>query len=274
MDIEQQVAKHYSHGALESAILEALKASGKDVDRLATSDLAGVDEFHLGWHAATIEIAKDLGLSSAMHVLDIGSGIGGPARYFAETHGAQVTGIDLTDEFIQVANALTRRCGLADRARFQQASALALPFKDGIFDAATMIHVGMNIEDKAKVFSEVQRVLRPKGHFVVYDVMRTGKGDIPYPMPWAPTTATSFVRTPDDYREMLLAAGFKIEGEVSRRDLALKLWEDMRRKIAEHGPPKLSLQILMGEEAKPRLANVISTLERGIIAPIEMVARV
>ena len=273
MDTEQQVAKHYSHGALESAILEALKASGKSVDRLATSDLAGVDEFHLGWRAATMEIAKDLSLSSAMHVLDIGSGIGGPARYFAEAHGAQVTGIDLTDEFVQVANALTRRCGLADRASFQQASALALPFKDNTFDAATMIHVGMNIEDKAKVFSEVARVLRPKAHFAVYDVMRTAKGDIPYPMPWAATAATSFVRTPDDYREMLIEAGFKIEGEVSRRDLALKLWEEMRRKIAEHGPPKLSLQVLMGEAAKPRLANVISTLERGIIAPIEMVAR-
>jgi SAM-dependent methyltransferase len=273
MDTEQQVAKHYHHGALENAILEALKASGKDTVKLATSDLAGVDEFHLGWRAATIEIAKDLGLSSAMHVLDVGSGIGGPARYFAEAHAAQVTGIDLTDEFVQVANALTRRCGLADRATFQQASALALPFKDNTFDAATMIHVGMNIEDKAKVFSEVARVLRPNARFAVYDVMRTAKGDIPYPMPWAATTATSFVRTPDDYRDMLTGAGFKIEGEISRRDLALKLWEEMRAKIAEHGPPKLSLQVLMGEAAKPRLANVISTLERGIIAPIEMVAR-
>src|SRR5438552_15643999 len=78
MDTEQQVAKHYSHGALENAILDALKASGTKIDRLATSDLAGVDEFHLGWRAATVEIAKDLGLSSAMHVLDVGSGIGGP----------------------------------------------------------------------------------------------------------------------------------------------------------------------------------------------------
>ncbi len=273
MDTEQQVAKHYSHGALESAILEALKASGKNIDKLSPADLAGVDEFHLGWRAATVEIAKDIDLTSAMHVLDVGSGIGGPARYFAEAHGAQVTGIDLTDEFVQVANALTRRCGLADRANFQQASALALPFKDSTFDAATMIHVGMNIDDKAKVFSEVRRVLRPKARFAVYEVMRTSNGEIPYPMPWAATPATSFVRTPDDYRDMLTGAGFKLEGEVSRRDLALELWQEMRRKIAEHGPPKLGLHVLMGEAAKERLGNVISTLERGIIAPIEMVAR-
>lgn len=272
MNVEQQVAKHYTHGTLVTAIFEALKASGKDTEKIAPVDLAGVDEFHLGWRAATVEIARDLNLSSAMHVLDVGSGIGGPARYFAEAHNCEVTGIDLTEEFVNVANELTRRCGLSDRARFKQASALALPFKDATFDAATMIHVGMNIEDKAKVFSEVRRVLRSKARFAVYEVMRTAPGDIPYPMPWAENETTSFVRTPDDYRRMLIAAGFKLEGEVSRRDLALKLWEEMRRKAAEHGPPKLRLDVLMGAAAKERFANVTSMLERAVIAPIEMIA--
>lgn len=273
MDTEQQVVQHYTHGALESAILAALKASGKDIDKLTPSDLAGVDEFHLGWREATVEIANDLHLTRAMHVLDVGSGIGGPARYFAEAHGAHVTGIDLTEEFVSVANALTRRCDLADLVAFRQASALALPFKENMFDAATIIHVGMNIDDKAKVFSEVHRVLQPHARFAVYDVMRTAGGEIPYPMPWAATPATSFVATPDDYRRMLASAGFKIEDEVSRRDFALRLWQEMRRAIAEHGPPKLGLHVLIGEAAKERLGNVISTLERGIIAPIEMIAR-
>lgn len=273
MDTEQQVAKHYTHGGLEDAILSALTAGGKNIEKLAAVDLAGVDEFHLGWRAATMEIARDLHLSRATYVLDVGSGIGGSARYFAEAYGARVTGIDLTQEFVDVANAFTRRCGLSDLATFKQASALALPFKDGTFDAATMIHVGMNIENKAKVFSEVWRVLQSAARFTVYDVMRTAKGDIPYPMPWASTTATSFVGTPDDYRRMLAEAGFKLEGEVSRRDLSLKLWQEMRVKAAEDGPPKLSLQLLMGETAKERFGNVIATLERGIIAPIEMIVR-
>lgn len=273
MDTEQQVAQHYTHGALKTAILDALTASGKNIDRLAPADLAGVDEFHLGWRPTTVELAKDLGLSSVMHVLDVGSGIGGPARYFAEAHGCRVTGIDLTQEFVDTAIEFTRRCGLADRVSFRQASALALPFPDRSFDAASMIHVGMNIDDKAKVFSEVARLLRPKARFAVYDVMRIADGDIPYPMPWAQTLATSFVRTQGDYRAMLIAAGFKIENEVSRRELTLKLWGEMRRKIAEHGPPKLSLQLLMGESAKERFGNVMSTLEKGIIAPIEIIAR-
>jgi len=273
MDTEQQVAKHYTHGALENAILDALTAAGIDIDRLTPADLSGVDEFHLGWRAATMEIAKDLHLSRATHVLDLGSGIGGPARYFAESHGARVTGIDLTQEFVDVANALTKRCRLADLAAFRQASALALPFPDNTFDAATLIHVGMNIEDKAKVFAEVHRVLGPHGRFAVYDVMRTAQGDLPYPMPWAATPLTSFVRTPDDYRQLLTKAGFKLEGEVSRRDLALTLWQETRRHIAEHGPPKLGLHVLMGEAAKERLGNVMTTLERGIIAPVEMIAQ-
>ena len=272
MTVEQQVAKHYTHGTLIAAIFDALKSSGKDTEKLVPADLAGVDEFHLGWRAATVELARDLNLSSAMHVLDVGSGIGGPARYFAEAHDCEVTGIDLTEEFVNVAGELTRRCGLSERVRFQQASALALPFRDAAFDAATMIHVGMNIEDKAKVFSEVRRVLRPKARFAVYEVMRTSPGDIPYPMPCAQTEATSFVRTPDDYRRMLIEAGFKLEGEVSRRELALKLWDEMRRRIAEHGPPKLGLHVLMGAAAKERFGNVTRMLEEGVIAPIEMVA--
>lgn len=273
MDTEQQVAKHYSHGALEHAILDALKASGKDIDKLTPADLAGVDEFHLGWRAATAEIANDLDLSSAFHVLDVGSGIGGPARYFAEAHGARVTGIDLTKEFVEVATALTQRCRLSELASFKQASALALPFTDATFDAAMLIHVGMNIEDKTKLFSEVRRVLRPKARFAVYDVMRMADGELPYPMPWATTPATSFVRTPQDYRRMLTKAGFTVESEVSRRDLSLTLWQETRRRIAEQGPPKLGLHVLMGEAAKERLGNVIATLERGLIAPIEMIAR-
>jgi SAM-dependent methyltransferase len=182
MDAEQRVAQHYSREGLEQAILAALQASGKDIDKLSASDLSGADEFHLGWLPATIEFGRDLGLSSDMRVLDVGSGIGGPARYFAREHGCHVTGIDLTEELVQVANALTRRCGLSDRAAFVQGSALALPFADKSFDASSLIHVGMNIPDKAKHFSEVRRALRPGGRFGVYDIMRVADAELPYPM--------------------------------------------------------------------------------------------
>lgn len=175
--------------------------------------------------------------------------------------------------FVEVANSFTRRCGLGERVSFKEASALALPFEAGSFDAATLIHVGMNIEDKAKLFAEVRRVLKKGGRFAVYDVMRTDASELPYPMPWAATPATSFPQTPETYRKLLAAAGFTIESETNRREFSLNLAREMREKAEKHGPPPLGPHILMGAAAKERLGNVMATLERGAIAPIEMIAR-
>src|SRR5215813_10899016 len=237
MTTEQQVASHYTHGSLLQAIFDALKQMGKDTERLSPTDLSAADEFHSGWRAMTVEIGKDLELMPAMRTLDVGSGIGGPARYFAEAHGCHVTGIDLTEEFVQVASELTRRCGLGDRASFRQGSALELPFPPAAFDAATMIHVGMNIADKANLFQNVRRVLKPGGLFCTYDLMQVEAGDIPYPMPWAMTNATSFVETPESYRRLLAGAGFKVEREENRREFVMKLSREMQEKVAIHGAP-------------------------------------
>lgn len=273
MMIEQQIADQYRHGALERAILDAAAASGMDIDRLNCADLSGVDEFHLGWRAATVGLAGDLNLASDMHVLDIGAGIGGPARHFAEAYGCRVVGIDLSDEYMQVANALTQRCGLADKVSFRQASALAIPFEHANFDCATMIHVGMNIADKAKAFAEVRRVLKPGCVFGIYDIMLTSAGEIAYPMPWALTAAASFLETPPAYRALLAAQGFAIENERDWRETALQLGRKMRERTAQHGPPPLGLHILMGPSTPQRVANVIGAVDRGVIAPIEIIAR-
>ncbi|MGZ8410704.1 MAG: class I SAM-dependent methyltransferase [Hyphomicrobium sp.] len=204
MNVEHDAARHYTHGALERAVLEALLASGKDLETLAPSDLSSVDEFHLGWLAATIALAENLSLESGMHVLDVGSGIGGPARYFAETYGCRVTGIDITGEFVTVASALTRRCGLADVVSFCRASALAMPFANTVFDAATLIHVGMNVADKARLFREVRRVLRSGARFGVYDVVDAAGLPLPYPMPWAATVETGFLADASSYWRLLV----------------------------------------------------------------------
>ena len=273
MMTEQQVAEQYRHGTLERAILDAVTASGGDVERLTRRDLGNADEFHLGSHAATVGLANDLCLASGMHVIDVGAGIGGPARHFADVYGCRVVGIDLSDEYVQVANALTRRCGLADRVSFRKASALAIPFENASFDRATLIHVGMNIADKAKAFAETRRVLKPGGLFGIYDVMLTGESAIAYPMPWATTAATSFLETPLAYRDLLIEAGFAIEKERDWRDTALQLGRKMRERTARHGAPPLGLHILMGPSTPQRVANVVSALEDSVIAPIEIIAR-
>lgn len=271
METEKKVAEHYGRGGLERAILDALAASGKDADRLSPPDLSGADEFHLGWRAATAELADELGLSPGMRVLDVGCGIGGPARHFAATYGCRVIGIDLTEDYVEVAAALTRRCGLQDAVSFQQANALSLPFADASFDAATLIHVGMNIRDKAALFAQIRRVLKPRGRFGVYDIMRTNDGDLAYPMPWAEIADTSFVETAETYRRLLAEAGFGIDSETDRSSLALTVWREMREKAAAQGAPPLGLHLLMGPTARQRIANVMGAVQQGVLAPISIV---
>ena len=273
MDIEASVARYYTQGHLEGAILDALRASGKDIDALGTADLSAADEFHLGWRAVTVELALDLELNPGIELLDIGSGIGGPARYFAETFGCKVFGVDLTEEFVQVATALTARCRLEALATFVQGSGLALPFPDERFDRATLIHVGMNIADKARLFAEARRVLRPGGVFLVYDVMRLDASELPYPMPWAEHPGNSFVETSLSYQRLLQAAGFQIERELDRRAQTLELGRAMRAQVARHGVPPLGLHVLMGPASRERLGNVMTALDRGSVAPIQLMAR-
>jgi ubiquinone/menaquinone biosynthesis C-methylase UbiE len=251
-------------------VLDALRAAGKNLDALDAAELSPVDEFHTGWAPQTVEMAKTLGLAPGVAVLDVGSGIGGPARYFARTFGADVTGVDLTPAFVELATDLTARTGLADRVRFVEGSALDLPFEAGRFDLATMNHVGMNIADKARVFAEVRRVLRPGGRFVVYDLMRVGEAELPMPMPWADTAATSFVETPARYRELLAGAGFTVTGKRDWTELVLAVAAEMRARIEREGMPVLGVHLLLGPTARERLGRVVAAIRDGILAPTEI----
>ncbi len=272
-DFEGAVSRHYTRRDLETVIVEALRASGTDPDNLKPDDLAAIDEFHMGGRAATAALAERLALRPEMQVLDIGCGLGGAARYFARLAGCRVTGVDLTPDYVDAAAALTRRVGLDDQVNFQVASALELPFAPGSFDAASLIHVGMNVSDKGRLCAEAARVLRPGGSFAIYDVMRAGPGDIAYPTAWAARADTSFVAEPALYREALAAAGFSATVEQDQRDLALDVFRRFRGRVAERGLPPLGLHLLMGPDAATKVANMVAALEAGVIAPMLMVAR-
>jgi len=275
MTLEQSVAQHYTLGSLERAILDALTASGKDLDRLTPADLAPVDEFHIGGRQATADLAAQMETAADLNLLDIGSGLGGASRYFAQEHGCRVTGIDLTDEFVRTAEALAKRVGLGNQVSYRQGSAVALPFVPGSFDGAFMLHVGMNIEDKQRSFAEIRRVLKRGGTFAIYDVMReSGEGELSFPVPWAASPETSFVEGAPTYRRLLESTGFEVEKERSRREFAIEFFRQMRARAAEAGgPPPLGLHILMGASAPQKVANMVDNLERGLIAPTEIIAR-
>ena len=272
MDIEAEIARHYTRSDLTGAVLRALRDAGHDLDAITTADLAPVDEFHLGWHPQTVDLAGRLGFPPGTRLLDIGSGVGGPARYFAEKCGCIVTGIDVTPAFVAAATELSARTGLAENTRFVSGSALDLPFDDAAFDAATLMHVGMNIADKARLFAEVRRVLRPGATFALYEVMRTGEGPLPMPLPWADSAATSFVETPATYRALLGAAGFRVTDERDRTGFVRDLAAKMRARVAAEGPPKLGLHVIMGPTASERMGRLFGCLEQGLLAPTEILA--
>ena len=240
MPTQRDISNHYTHGDLVAAIRGGIESLGKTIDSLTVDDLAPVDEFHIGGRQASEDFLGQLDLSPEKHVLDVGCGLGGAARFVASRYRCQVTGIDLTPEYVETARVLCGWVGLDDRISLHQGSALSMPFADRAFDSAYMLHVGMNIMDKAKLCSEVSRVLRSSSLFGIYDVMRTGDGELTYPVPWATTAESSAVAEPAQYRKALQAAGLEVIAERNRRDFALAFFDQLRAKTSAAGGTAVS----------------------------------
>lgn len=265
--------RHYTQGRLIQAITDGLAALGKTPQAVTVDDLGPVDEFHIGGRQATEALMEQLDLAREHAVLDIGSGLGGAARFVAGRYGCRVTGIDLTAEYVETARTLSEWTGLGGRLRFYHGGALAMPFGDGHFDRAYMLHVGMNVPDKPALFAEVARVLKPGGAFGIYDVMRTGEGALTFPVPWAATPEISALASVETYRTALRAACFVLRAERDRRQFALEFFEALRARMARAGAPApLGLHLLMGADAPAKIVNMIANIRAGSIAPVELIA--
>jgi len=261
MDYEESVAAHYGSGGVLERLLAMVRRAGADPGNFTPEDLGGADQLHIGGRAATSRVAERAGIGAGTRVLDIGSGLGGVARHLAAEFGATVHGVDLTPEFVAAATALTQRTGLAGPVEFTQGSALDLPFPRGTFDAAVVIHVGMNVRDKDRLFAEAARVLRPGGVLAVYDIMLLG-GDVEaYPLPWAATAETSFPQPPLAYSDALGQAGLEVDREAKPLAEGIEFLERVRD---GGGPAGLD---------GPAMANLLDAFRAGLLAPVEMYAR-
>jgi ubiquinone/menaquinone biosynthesis C-methylase UbiE len=271
---EQRISSHYSSGALMERLRAALAAEGIDPDRPTVEQLAPFDHFHGRGLEATQQAANLVSPTPADHILDVGSGIGGPARYFATRFGCRVSGVDLTAEFCEVARVLTRAVGLADRITFEQGNALAMPFADASFDGAYSMNVSMNIADKAGLYREVRRVLKPGAWFVLAEVTQGPAGPPTYPTPWARTAETSFLSTPGETHAALAAAGFTV---VQSRDTvadAAAFTARSRALIARgEKPPFHAVYLIHGDLAREMAANGARDLAAGRTIPIEILCR-
>lgn len=219
--ISDAVERHYTIGHLQNAVMAALIEAGHDPDRLDVEALAPAEEFHTLGRPATIALADAAKITPTDKVLDVGSGLGGPARLLARRYGCHVSGIDLTAELCEVAKDLTRRVGLSDKVDIRQGNALDLPFESGSFDVAWTQHVSMNIADKAKLYAEMRRVTKVGGRLAFFDILAGSKQPIHFPVPWADDQTTSFLATVDETRANLKEAGF-----------AVRIWEDVTQEAA------------------------------------------
>lgn len=269
--LERAVSAHYARPGLIEAIRDGLAAAGADPDNPRPEDLAPVDEFHTAGRITTVEALSMMPLEQGMHVLDAGSGIGGTSRHVADVHGCRVTGIDLTPAYVETAQVLTEMTGLDEACAFHVGSVLDMPFDDATFDGAVSFHVAMNIADRERFYGEAARVLKPDAAFCVFDVMKGSGGDLEFPVPWASTAETSFLKTPAETRALLEGAGFEVTAEKSLHGFAQEFFREVFRKTAETGPPPLGLHLLTGRETPAKFGNYAKGLEDRAIDPVIMV---
>ena len=258
-DVLDGVREHYRATGLTERLKTALAAFGPAEQRLTPQQLAALDQFHTRGLAATTELAKLAGITADMSVLDVGSGVGGPARFLAAAYGCQVTGVDLSEPFVEAARYLTERTGQNERVSFETGSALELPFDDGHFDAVLLQHVAMNIPDRAQLYREIRRVLKLSGRFAIFDVV-LNRGDPHYPVPWARTPAASFLLTAAATREAIEAAGFRMLAWQDDSEAA-KAWAAQMR--ASGPPPSPNLGVVMGPDFLQLTGNLGRNLMEG-----------
>jgi ubiquinone/menaquinone biosynthesis C-methylase UbiE len=271
MSVETQVSAYYTHGDLLNAIDAALAKAGKNPVTPHLEDLAPVDEFHVRGRDATVELGAHLGLRPDYAVLDVGSGLGGASRQLASAYKCKITGIDLTDEYCRVATVLASRVGLSDCVQYRQGSALAMPFTDGSFDVAYTQHVAMNIDDKAALYREVARVLKPRGKFGIYDLLQGEGGGVLFPVPWAQDASTSFLASPGEMRTLLSEANFDITSWNDTSEIGKEWFKAVNKRLAESGPSPLGFQVLLGADFGTMAKNQVSNLVEDRIRPTEII---
>jgi ubiquinone/menaquinone biosynthesis C-methylase UbiE len=269
-DYDTLLNAHYGGRDRAAAIMAGLRAAGKDVEPIDPDDLSGLDQFHIRGKEATLALAQLAGLKAGLHVLDVGGGLGGPARTLAAEFACDVTVLDLTEAYCRVGEMLTARTGLSARVRFQAGSALEMPFAAGSFDVVWMQHSSMNIADNARLYAEVHRVLRPQGRLALYEIMAGAVQPVHFPVPWARMPSMSFLRSPAEMRAPIADSGFS---EVTWLDVLNPslAWIQQRQAMAPATPPPLGLHLLFGPVIGVMSRNLTRNLEEQRIAVIEAV---
>ena len=270
MQYKNTVADHWGKGDVYALIMSALEKVGKSPDALTVADLAPVDHFHARGFPATLDLADRLPIKPDHHILDIGCGLGGPARYFALRFQCRVSGIDITPAFVEAANKLTSVLGMENQVAIEHGDGQRLPYPDGIFDGAYTQHVTMNVADRPRFFGEAYRVLKPGAFFALTEHGLGRTGNPHYPLPWSMDGSGSYLISPSETRALLEAAGFD---DVLVEDTGQKYLAGYKQAMelaAQGALPPLGVHILLGESAPQKTRNAARNIEEGRTHPVQV----
>lgn len=255
-------------------VLDAIRGHlGEDDAAVDPDELAAVDAFHIRGREGTVALAELAGVEPGSRVLDVGSGLGGTARYLAGRFGARVVGVDLVPDYVGLARTLSEMAGLEHRTSFREGSAVGLPVSDAEFDVAWLEHVQMNVADKAALARELVRAVKPGGQLALYEIFAADRRDPHFPVPWADDSSASFLVEAEAFRRVVTDAGATVEAWEDVSDASLAWFRGVLERVEREGPPPLGIHLLMGESAPTKLQNVKRNLEEGRIRVIQAVFR-
>lgn len=263
------IEAQYTPGNLRTAIIDALRAEGHDPDHPDPDALAPAEEFHTLGRAGSQALADAADIRAGERVLDIGCGIGGPARFLARTFGCSVTGIDLSAEFVEVARDLNERVGVTDLVDIHRADALRMPFDRASFDVVWTQHATMNVADKLAFYREVTRVLVPAGRLAFFDIVAGPNQPVHFPVPWADEPDRNFLEPADKVRAVVEASGFIVRHWADLSDAALEWFTAMAARPP--APRPLGLHLLV-PDVQTKVVNLRRNLEEDRIRLLRCVA--
>ena len=273
MSNAKSIAEHWGTRDFYALITSELSKMGKPLDSVTVEDLAPVDHFHARGFPATVDLADSLPIKPGQHILDIGCGLGGPARYIAQRFQCKVSGIDITPAFVDAGNKLTALVRMEAQVKIELGDGQSLPYESASFDGAYTQHVTMNVPDRTKFFAEAWRVLKPGAFFALTEQGLGPTGEPRYPLPWSADGSGAYLVTSIETRALLEQAGFE---DIEIEDTGQKYLAAYMMMIEKHESgtlPPLGTHLLMGETALEKTRNAARNVEEGRTHPIQVICR-
>jgi SAM-dependent methyltransferase len=267
----QAISDHWGKGDVYSRILETMELAGIDPKSVTVEELAPVDHFHARGFPATVDLADALPIREGDRLVDIGCGLGGPARYLAKRFHCHVDGIDITAPFVEAANKLSALVGMENAVECRNGDGQKLPYGDELFDGGYTQHVTMNVADRDIFFGEAFRVLRPGAFFALTEHGLGEVGEPHHPVPWSEDGSGAYLMRPADTVVALENAGFT---NIETTDTGEKYFQGYKAaiKIAEKGEaPVFGAHILLGKLAPQIVQNAARNIEERRTHPVQIV---